>query len=847
MSISTDRLHVFNNTFMEYPKDKCIHQLIEEQVAAAPDKIAVIFGEEKISCLELNRRANKLAHYLITMGAGPDIPTAVLLPRSIEMIVAWLAVLKTGGAYVPLDPSYPQQRLNYMLADSEAPLLLTSSSMNAFSPQSQAKTVCIDSDVKELKEAPASNPSVKTTADNLAYIVYTSGSTGEPKGVAVTHKAVNRLVCNADYLQVESGDRILQASNASFDAATFEIWGSLINGACLVGVSREILLEPAVFAGFLQKHQITAMFITTALFNQMARFEPGGFNGLRAVLFGGEAADPDCVRRVLENKPPHKLLHVYGPTESTTFATWHEVKTVSADADAVPIGAPISNTSAYILDKNLDPVSDGNPGELYIGGDGLARCYFNEPKLTASRFVPNPFPNFFGAEPGARLYKTGDIVKLSPEGCIVFVGRVDDQVKIRGFRIEPGEIESVLGAHPDVREAVVVVKKDDLGEKKLAAYLAYEPDRIVSKVDIRDFVKQKLPAYMTPGAYVFVDAMPLTPNGKIDRRALPDPDWTDQGEKSEFISPRNPTEEKLANIFSEVLCLDQISVSDDFHALGGHSLNATQIIARAREVFDIELPLEMIFEAPVISELAKRIEKYVNGAESRHKESLLNVKRDDVVPLSFAQERIWFLQKLNPDNRAYHFQAVFELFGKLDIPALERSLSEMVSRHEILRTTFHELDGRAIQKIHSPEQIKIPLEDLSALSEADQPSKIKKIVDVELQRSFDLGQLPLIRWKLVKLADKEFRLIHVEHHIIHDGWSFNVFLKELFELYRAFSQGAPSPLPELPLQFADFACRQQQWLQSDGAMKRKGKLIIGGKNCRARLLCSNCRQTVQGL
>ncbi|MBI2230714.1 MAG: amino acid adenylation domain-containing protein, partial [Deltaproteobacteria bacterium] len=446
----------WNDTKREYPKDKCIDELFEEQVERSPDAIALVYEDQQLTYRELNNRANRLAHYLQTLGVGPEVLVGICVERSLEMVIGLLGILKAGAAYVPLDSQFPKERLSFMLEDAQAKVLLTQQKLVDRIPATVAHTICMDADWQAISKESIGNPDDKTTGADTCYVIYTSGSTGRPKGVAVPHGAVNRLVINTDYIELKSDDVVAQVSNCSFDAATFEIWGALLNGARLVIITKDVVLAPQEFAAELKRHAVTTLFLTTALFNLMARQAPDAFASVRQVLFGGEAVDPRWVAEVVRQGRPERLLHVYGPTEATTFATWQLVGEVAQGAATVPIGRPIANTQLYVLDAHLHPVPIGVQGELYVGGRGIARGYLNGPELTAERFIPNPF----SVESGARLYKTGDLGRFLPDGNIEFLGRIDNQVKIRGYRIELGEIESVLGQHPAVREAVVVAEED---------------------------------------------------------------------------------------------------------------------------------------------------------------------------------------------------------------------------------------------------------------------------------------------------------------------------------------------------------------------------------------------------
>ena len=590
----------WNDTQRNYPDAQCIHQRFEEQVERSPSSIAVVFEDKQLTYRELNSRSNQLAHRLQKLGVGPDVLVGICMERCSDMVVGLLGVLKAGGAYVPLDPTYPKERLRFMLEDAQVSVLLTQQGSEDFGHG--ANVVCLDKDWELIACEEKENPVTQASAESLAYIVYTSGSTGKPKGVAVPHRAVNRLVCNANYVQLEPADKVAQSSNISFDAATFEIWGALLHGAQLVGISRDVALSPQDFAAQIRQQGISVLFLTTALFNQMASVAPGAFNSLRYLLFGGEAVDPRSVQEVLKQEPSGQLLHVYGPTESTTFASSYWVQDVIPGATSIVIGSPITNTQIYLLDAHYQPVPIGVTGELYIGGDGLARGYFNRPELTAQQFIPNPFSN----NPGTRLYKTGDLARYRSDGNIEFLGRIDEQVKIRGFRIELSEISAVLSEHPAVRETVIIVRTDVASDQRIVAYIVPHQEQVPKTSELRCFLKSKLPYYMVPSAFVVLEALPLTPNGKVDRRALPAPD-TVSPKLEDYVAPRTPVEEVLVGIWAE-LGLKQVSVHDNFFELGGHSLLATQLNSRIRYVFKVELPLRNLFEAPTVASLAKYIE-----------------------------------------------------------------------------------------------------------------------------------------------------------------------------------------------------------------------------------------------
>jgi amino acid adenylation domain-containing protein len=610
-------LQEWNDTVRDYPKDKCIHELFEDQAEKTPDAVAAVFDDGQLTYRELNRRSNQLARYLRKLGVGPEVLVGICAERSVEMVAGLLGILKAGGAYVPLDPAYPRERLSFMLEDTRCPVILAQQRLVAGLPDHEATLVRLDADWEKISRENEENPASEVKDGHIAYVMYTSGSTGRPKGICVPHRAIKRLVCNTDYVSLEPSDRVAQAANASFDAATFEIWGALVNGATLVGIAKETALSPQEFAAHIRERRISTLFLTTALFNQMAREAPGAFRSVRHLLFGGEAVDAGWVRDVIQNSPPKRLLHVYGPTESTTFTSWHLVTDAAQESATVPIGRPIAATQTYVLDRTLEPVPIGVPGELHIGGDGLARAYLNRPELTAEKFIPDPFSH----EPGSRLYKTGDLVRYQPDGALEFLGRIDHQVKIRGFRIELGEIETTLADHPAVKEAAVIAREDTAGDKRLTAYVVFEGEPGPASAELRAFLKERLPDYMVPSAFVFLEMLPLTANGKVDRKALPAPDQNRPEQEESYVAPRTPAEVMLANIWTEILGVKQAGVHDNFFNLGGHSLLATQVVSRMREVFQAEVPLRSFFEAPTIAALAQLVE----DVKSREGESQLPV------------------------------------------------------------------------------------------------------------------------------------------------------------------------------------------------------------------------------
>nr|BDT35424.1 non-ribosomal peptide synthetase [Myxococcus sp. MH1] len=793
----------WNHTSTDFPRQHCIHELFSAQAYASPDAIAVRFGDESLTYAQLEAQANQLAWHLQGLGVVPDTLVGLYLERSPSLIVAMLACLKAGGAYLPLDTSYPAERLSLMLRDARAPILLTSRALaGAIQAPEGVRVLGLEELAPTLVKLPTRAPSTLTTPSNLAYAIYTSGSTGQPKGIVVPHLGVVRLVRDSDYIQLSSQDRVAQVSNASFDAATFEIWGALLNGALLVGVPRDVSLSPPLFVQHLRNEKVSTLFLTTALFNQLAHHAPDAFSSLSTVLFGGELVDPDVVRAVLLHGPPSRLLHVYGPTENTTFSTWHLISQAPAPGHTVPIGRPLANSTAFVLDGALQPVPVGVPGELYVGGDGLARGYLHQPGLTAERFVAHPF------KPQARLYKTGDLVRLLHDGSIEFLGRSDFQVKIRGFRIELGEIEAALLRHPSLNDCVVLAREDSPGNRRLVAY--FSSSSPPSSAELRDFLKRSLPEYMLPSVFVSLPSLPLSPNGKVDRKALPSPDGVADASDS-YVAPRSPLEELLANLWAQLLSLPRVGVDDNFFDLGGHSLLATQLVSRVRETLRLELPLRDLFANPTVASLARVLAASLSGAQS----PILPSPRDARLPLSFAQQRLWLIDQLQPGSAAYNVPLAIHLSGELSLPALQRALDALMARHESLRTSFALHDGQPFQLIAPSLPLPLTCVDLRQVPVDEREERLTQLSEEAARLPFDLSQGPLIRAALLRADDRKHILLLTMHHIVSDGWSMDVLFRELNALYTAFTRDEPSPLSALPIQYADFAVWQRQWLQGE--------------------------------
>ena len=793
-----------------------LHQLFEQQVAQSPEQMAVVYQDfaglqKSLTYQELNLRANQLAHHLQSLGVGPDVLVGLCVERSVEMIIGLLAVLKAGGAYVPLDPHYPQERLAFMLADSQISVLLTQAGWLSVLPETTVPTLCFDRDWPTITQADTQSPDCHSTPENLAYVIYTSGSTGTPKGVMVQHDAVvNFTQAAVSEYEINATDRLLQFASISFDAAAEEIYPCLTTGGTLVLRSDDMLSSVAKFLQTCHEWQLTVLDLPTAYWQQIVVELAAGKlpDSLRLVIIGGERVSPEAVKTwqtVVGNSP--RLLNTYGPTEGTVVATAYTITADYRVAQEVPIGSAIANVQTYVLDKYCQPVPIGVPGELHIGGIGVARGYLNRPELTAERFIAHPFSD----DAQARLYKTGDLVRYLPDGTLEFLGRIDQQVKIRGFRVELGAIETALMQHPQVQEAVAIARPDKSGSQQLIAYFVGN-DTAPTVGTLRSFLKQSLPAYMIPTGFICLEQLPLTPSGKVDRQALPEPDPTQRVLDNQFVAPRNPTEATLSHIWTNLLSLEQVGIHDNFFELGGHSLLATQVISRIQDAFSIQLPLRSLFELPTIAELgANIVARCLEPSDDLGpKNSIEPVQRLGHLPLSPAQKRLWLLNQLEPETIAYTMSRVSRLSGELNIEALEHSLSEIIARHEVLRTTFHEVDGQPSQIIAPPKTLKLPVTDLQALPESDRQAAAERLATEATHQPFDLQQGPLIRTQLLRLTPTDHVLIVDIHHIVFDGWSFSLFFNELSSLYSAFCQGQLSPLPDLKIQYADFANWQHQ-------------------------------------
>ena len=790
----------WNETRRPYPQDRRIHELFREQAERTPDQIALAGEREQVSYRELDWRSKQLAAYLQMLGVGPEVVVGVCLERSVEMVVAVIGVLKAGGAYLPLDPEYPLERSSYMLDDAGVGVVLTEHKLEERLPAFFGQTICLDLEWERISEEskinPECGPESEAEAENLAYVIYTSGSTGRPKGVMVAHKGLCNLVeAQKDAFKIENQSRVLQFASLNFDASVSEIFSTLTAGGSLHVYSRERLMPGSDLLRVLREELITTVTLPPTVLAALSAEE---LSHLQTIIAAGEACTAEIVERWYKGR---RFLDAYGPTEATVCAS---IGKCEASSHKKPtIGRPIANTRLYILDREMRPAPLGVGGELYISGLGLARGYLGSPELTAERFVPN----LFGLEGGERLYRTGDVCRYLSDGSIGFIGRADDQVKMRGYRIELGEIETMLNEHPLVRQSVVVVS----GDKRLLGYVVGEEG--ATTAELKRHLREKLPDYMVPEAILMLEEMPVTANGKLDRKRLPSVEGADRQLEREYVSARTPVEEMVVGIFEEVLKLDRVGIHDNFFEIGGHSLLATQVISRVRSIFGVEVGVGSVFKAPTIEGLSRTIEKAIDDEEKVEAPQLVRAPRGGRLPLSFAQQRLWFIDQLGPGDVVYNIPGGLKLYGDLDIEALERVINEIVRRHEALRTRFEVVEDEPVQVIDQWEPRRLEVEDLTGLTQGDKADEANRIMDEESGTGFDLRRGPLYRVKILKLGAREHILLYTMHHIVSDGWSMGILIREVGELYSAFQRGETSPLPELPIQYADYAVWQREWLQ----------------------------------
>ncbi len=814
-------LKEWGNHVLEFPKTNAIHSFIEKWAGKSPDKKALVDEHNQLTYKELNDRANKLAHYLVSLNLDKSRPIAVSQNKTVNSIITILGILKAGYAYLPLDPQYPAKRLKYMIEDSWTELLIIDDNTQHLFNNSEVESFNISS-FQELEKYSDQNLSEELSEDNLAYIIYTSGSTGNAKGVMITHRSlINYVNSISRVYDLSSDDTALQFANISFDISVEEIFSTLCNGATLVLRDENWISSVEIFLNKCEENKISVLNFPTAYWHQVVQeMVKNNYrlpDSVRAVIIGGEKALINNMyewEKIVNEKVT--LFNTYGPTETTVVATyWKHIKgkLTKSIYTEIPIGTPVHNLEVYILDNNLNIVPVGAKGELYVGGAALARGYLNNPDLTAKNFIPN----LYSSKAGERLYRTGDIVKYLPSGEIQFIGRNDAQVKIRGFRVELGEIEKQLNRINDVKESVVKIYEDSSREKKIIAYCLVEDTKSISVADVQNSLKDSLPDYMFPSAFKMLEKFPLTENGKVNVKALPEATEDDiiLNDAEEYLSPRNETEKKLVTIWEEVLNLKEIGIKNNFFLIGGHSLLATQIISRIKTEFNIDLPLRLIFEKPTIVDLSLELEKLQNTDTALYESVILPRENNENIPLSFAQERLWFLDQLEPNSPFYNIPEFYRIKGDIDLNVLEVAFNKIVERHESLRTYFISKDGIPSQVIVDELKAKFEIIDLIKYSNEDQELKIKRIIKKESKEPISINELPLFRIKILILDKGEYIIALNIHHIISDAWSSKVMVSELGVFYETLIKGITPPIPELSIQYADYSIWQRDWLKDE--------------------------------
>ncbi|MCB2251007.1 non-ribosomal peptide synthetase [Pseudomonas chlororaphis] len=788
------------------PASQWLPELLEHQAQLTPERTALLWEGGELSFAELHAQANRLAHYLRDKGVGPDVCVAIAAERSPQLLIGLLAIVKAGGAYVPLDPDYPAERLAYMLADSGVALLLTQTHLLERLPRA-AGVSAIAMDSLKLDNWPSHAPGLHLHGDNLAYVIYTSGSTGQPKGVGNTHAALSeRLQWMQDTYRLDASDVLMQKAPISFDVSVWECFWPLITGCRLLLAAPGEHRDPHRIAQLVQEYGVTTLHFVPPLL-QLFVDEPlaAGCSSLRRVFSGGEALSAELRDRLLAQLPDTQLHNRYGPTETAINVTHWQCR--SSDGERSPIGRPLGNVICRVLDADLNPVPAGVPGELCIAGSGLARGYLGRPGLSAERFVVDPL-----STEGARLYRTGDRVRWGADGALEYLGRLDQQVKLRGFRVEPQEIEARLLAQAGVAQAAVLVRETAAGAQLIGYYTASVAgeDEAAQNERLKTALASELPEYMVPAQLLRLDAMPLSPSGKLDRRALPEPQW----QVREHVEPVTELQRQIAAIWREVLGQQRIGLRDDFFALGGHSLLATQIISRTRQACDVELPLRVLFEASELGDFAEQVRLIQEAGQRNQQLPIAKVDRSAPVPLSYSQQRMWFLWQMEPDSPAYNVGGMARFKGVLDVGRFEAALQALILRHETLRTTFPSVDGVARQRVHAETGVRMAWKDFSALDAASREQRLQQLADSEAHLPFDLETGPLLRACLVKAAEQEHYFVLTLHHIVTEGWAMDIFARELSALYEAFVDDRDSPLEPLPVQYLDYSVWQRQWLES---------------------------------
>ena len=794
-------------------------ELFERQAEQHTGSLAVVCGEKSLTYEELNIQANRLAAWLKRHGVGYDVLVCLCLERSVEMLIGLLAVLKAGGAYVPLDPDLPASRLAFQFEDTRAPVLLTQEHLLERLPAFGGQIVCLDRDTDLWADEEPVNPVSTGHSEHLAYIIYTSGSTGVPKGVQIRQRSIVNYTCDmCERIAPISGLHFATVSTLAADLGNTAIFSSLASGGCLHILSYETLASGEAFAHYLARTPVDVLKIVPS--HLQALLASSGERDIfprRYLVLGGETLRVSLLQTLRRRGARCAIINHYGPTETTIGALVNELGVVSEELlqgineeDSLPIGFPLSNIQICLVDQNRQIVPVGVVGELLIGGAGVAAGYLRQPELTRERFLPHPY------FPALTVYRTGDLARYTDDGKIVFVGRVDRQVKLRGYRIEAGEIEANLRRFPQIYEAVVVLHEDGAAEKRLVAYVVGAQDATLNIDEVRGFLQKNLPEYMVPAVIMPLAALPLTANGKLDYHALPTPEQQRRSSQVAYVAPRSPIEDVLVKIWQDVLqSSEQIGIYDNFFALGGHSLLVTQVISRLKTIFQVALPIISLFENATIAGLAERVESEMRHDRRPQIPPLISAGRAQDLPLSFSQQRLWFLAQLEPQSRAYNQPFALRIQGALSLEALEYSLGEVVRRHEILRTTFTTSDEQPLQHINPWQEYHLACRSLQDLALPRRDQEMHRLMQEEASYPFDLAQGPLLRTLLLTLDEHDYVLLLTMHHIVSDGWANGLLLSELCAFYTVYSAKKPAEVSDLPVQYADYAVWQRQWLQGE--------------------------------
>jgi amino acid adenylation domain-containing protein len=792
----------WNGTKREVGEEKCLHEVIEKQVREREDAVAVVSREVQLSYGEMERRANQVGQYLRRKGVGPEELVGIKIRRSAEMIIAMLGVLKAGGGYVPFDEGYPEERQRMILEESGTRLVIRGGGGEEEEGEGEVKEVRLEGEREESWKERDEKPESGVEGRNVAYVIYTSGSTGRPKGVAIEHRSTVTLM---KWAREEYGkgrmERVAAATSICFDLSVYEVFGTLAVGGTAVVVENALEIGEEEWS-----REVTLINTVPSAMKELVRMGRVP-ETVKTVNLAGEALSGRVVEEVYAEKGVEEVYNLYGPSEDTTYTTWGRMRVEKEKRPG--IGRPLWNTATYVVDEEQGLVAVGVGGELCIGGEGLARGYLNRAEATAERFVPDGL----GGEGGGRLYRTGDVVKQRTDGELEYLGRMDHQVKIRGFRIELAEIEAALKECSSVREAVVIVREDEGGDKCLVGYLINDQSASASDQEIRSHLNRKLPHYMVPSHLVFLESMPLTPNGKLDRRSLPAPATMRSESGRTFLEPVRPVEEIVAQIWKTALGVDQVGLGDDFFAMGGHSLLAMQLMSRVQSVFGVNLPLRQVFETPGLGSLAATIEQAISSRQPHPMRAIEPAARGNTAVISFAQQGVWFLYRFAPESAVYNMPAVLHLHSRVNLSALNQALDEIARRHEVLRTRYEIHSNEPLQIIDGPAHILLPVADLSGLTGREELEKAGALTSLEASRPIDLATGPVLRTTLLRSSSEESVLLITLHHIAGDEWSVDLFLSELDALYESYRRGEASTLEELPVQYADYAIWQRDRLQ----------------------------------